>query len=105
MKKVYPCFIILLLSLASTAFAQNYSTSGLPDGAKMRLGKVEIHGLQFSPDGNDKIQSPWQLGWASRSTVYPPVKNSTSSSDIRVVSTLCAIHQMARPSPAEVVLF
>ncbi len=34
-----------------TAFAQDYTTPGLPEGAKARLGKGNINGFTYFPDG------------------------------------------------------
>lgn len=42
--------IILSLYL-SNGYAQDYTEWGLPEGAKMRLGKGEINDIKFSPDG------------------------------------------------------
>ncbi|MDE0314016.1 MAG: hypothetical protein OXM61_03865 [Candidatus Poribacteria bacterium] len=43
-------YIILSLYL-SNGYAQDYAEWGLPEGAKMRLGKGEINDIKFSPDG------------------------------------------------------
>ena len=58
MKRVYQHFTILLLILA-LFLPSAYSRSDLPEGAKMRLGKDEIKGLQFSPDGTQLAVASW----------------------------------------------
>ena len=50
-------YLILALLLMSTLFlsngsAQDYTTWGLPDGVKIRLGKGKISAVEFSPDGS-----------------------------------------------------
>ena len=48
-------FIILFISIfiVNSAFSQNYTQWGLPEGAKMRLGKGTITGnITFSPDSS-----------------------------------------------------
>lgn len=52
--KYLSCTLILIaLWLLPNAFAQeDYTTWGLPEGAKHRIGKGDINRLQFSPDGN-----------------------------------------------------
>lgn len=45
--------LLLMLSLfLSNAYTQGYTTWGLPDGAKARLGKGVITAIEFSPDGS-----------------------------------------------------
>ena len=44
--------LILLTVVSLNTFAQEYTQWGLPDGAKMRLGKGQISGdIAYSPDG------------------------------------------------------
>ena len=44
--------LLLMLSLfLSNGYAQEYTTWGLPDGTKARLGKGRISAIEFSPDG------------------------------------------------------
>ena len=44
-------FIFASIFFTSNAFAQDYQTWGLPDGAKARLGKGWISDIAYSPDG------------------------------------------------------
>ena len=45
--------LLLMSSLfLSNAYTQGYTTWGLPDGAKVRLGKGVITAIEFSPDGS-----------------------------------------------------
>ena len=45
-------FIALIaLTTASSIFAEDYTRWGLPEGAKMRLGKGMISEIKYSPDG------------------------------------------------------
>ena len=49
----FPILILLLISTfcGLSAFAQDYTQWGLPEGAKMRLGKGSVYGnIVFSPD-------------------------------------------------------
>ena len=43
--------LILFTLFSLSAFAQDYTGWGLPDGAKARLGKGSIREVQYSPDG------------------------------------------------------
>ena len=44
--------LLTALILSTTAPAQDYTRWGLPDGAKLRLGKGELTGeIAYSPDG------------------------------------------------------
>ncbi len=46
------CTLLLILTLLlSNGYAQEYTTWGLPNGAKARLGKGRINTIKFSPDG------------------------------------------------------
>lgn len=45
-------FLLVLTLLLSNTYAQEYTTWGLPDGAKTRLGKGRISTIKFSPDGS-----------------------------------------------------
>ena len=53
MKFKFFTFLLLSLSFLSFAYAQEYKTWHLPEGAKMRLGKGEIEDFAFSRDGNE----------------------------------------------------
>ena len=45
--------LLLMLSLSlSNGYTQEYTTWGLPTGAKMRIGKGKITAIEFSPDGS-----------------------------------------------------
>ncbi len=48
----YLTLCIILSLYLSNGYAQDYTEWGLPEGAKMRLGKGEINDIKFSPDGN-----------------------------------------------------
>lgn len=48
---IYTLLPILIL-FTLNGYAQEYTTWGLPDGAKARLGKGEITTIAFSPDGS-----------------------------------------------------
>ncbi len=52
--------LLLMLSLfLSNGYTQEYTTWGLPDGAKARLGKGAITAIEFSPDGSQiAVASP-----------------------------------------------
>lgn len=52
--------LLLMLSLfLSSGYTQEYTTWGLPDGAKARLGKGAITTIEFSPDGSQiAVASP-----------------------------------------------
>ena len=43
-------FLVSILCLPSS-FAQDYTTWGLPEGARVRLGKGKINEIRYSPDG------------------------------------------------------
>ena len=50
-------FIFLILLIVSIVylpicFARDYTTWGLPEGAKVRLGKGRIRDIQFNPDSS-----------------------------------------------------
>ncbi len=45
-------FLLILILPSSNGFTQEYTTWGLPDGAKTRLGKGQITTIAFSPDGS-----------------------------------------------------
>ena len=45
-------FLLVLTLLLSNTYAQEYTTWGLPNGAKARLGKGRINAIKFSPDGS-----------------------------------------------------
>ena len=52
MKRLQFLALTLLIALIlPTAYAQNTLQWGLPEGAKMRLGKGRVYAFQFSPDG------------------------------------------------------
>ena len=64
--KTIPLFLITLFLtftlLLPNAFAQDYTTWSLPDGAAARLGKGEIRGdVAFAPDGN-RLAVPSSIG-------------------------------------------
>ena len=42
----------ILILISSNGYTQEYTTWGLPEGAKARLGKGEITTITFSPDGS-----------------------------------------------------
>jgi WD40 repeat protein len=44
-------FLFLSVIFLRNAFAEDYTRWGLPEGAKMRLGKGQIFDLAYSPDG------------------------------------------------------
>ena len=44
-------FLLVLTLFLSNGYAQEYTTWGLPNGAKARLGKGRINTIKFSPDG------------------------------------------------------
>ncbi|MDE0637896.1 MAG: WD40 repeat domain-containing protein [Candidatus Poribacteria bacterium] len=46
-------FLSILTLFLSNGYAQEYTTWGLPDGAKARLGKGEITTIAFSPNGTE----------------------------------------------------
>ena len=46
------CTILTLLICCFPTASQDYTRFGLPEGAKGRLGKGELGGILFSPDGN-----------------------------------------------------
>ena len=46
----FTLILVLMISIPS-AFAQNYTQWGVPEGALMRLGKGTIHEIKYSPDG------------------------------------------------------
>ena len=55
--KMKHAFVITILLLIYTLFpyigiAQDHTQWKLPEGAKARLGKGEIRGISFSPDGS-----------------------------------------------------
>ena len=41
--------IVFLALFSVNGFAQEYTRRGLPEGAKLRLGKGEIHEIEYSP--------------------------------------------------------
>ncbi len=49
------CLILMTLFIALTtvpsSFSQDYIRWGLPEGAKLRLGKGQINEITYSPDG------------------------------------------------------
>ncbi len=45
-------FLLMLVLYLPNVFAQDWTTWGLPDGAKRRLGKGKISAAEFSPDGS-----------------------------------------------------
>ena len=55
MKKTILYYVVLLLIpilFLSDGFAQDYTQWGLPEGAKMRLGKGKVNDVKFSLDGD-----------------------------------------------------
>ena len=44
-------FIVLLITISSNGFVQDYTQWNLPEGAKMRIGKGGANDITFSPDG------------------------------------------------------
>ena len=54
MKTALSLILVVLLAIftvAANTFAQDYTTLGLPEGAKARLGKGKINEIKYSPDG------------------------------------------------------
>ena len=51
--KLFSILVVLLAIFAGVAdtVAQDYTTLGLPEGAKARLGKGKINEVKYSPDG------------------------------------------------------
>ena len=45
-------FLLMLTLFLSNGYTQDYTTWGLPEGAKARLGKGKITAIEFSPDGS-----------------------------------------------------
>jgi len=43
--------LLAIFTVVANTFAQNYTTFGLPEGAKTRLGKGKINEVTYSPDG------------------------------------------------------
>ena len=68
--------LILLTVVSLNTFAQEYTQQGLPDGAKMRLGKGRISELAYSPDGTWLAVASsigiWALRPCNRSRGRPP---------------------------------
>ena len=53
MKTTLSSILVVLLAIftvAANTFAQDYTTLGLPEGAKARLGKGKINEIKYSPD-------------------------------------------------------
>ena len=50
--KIAVASLIVLAVLSVNGVAQEYTRWGLPEGAKIRLGKGRITEIEFSPDGN-----------------------------------------------------
>ena len=50
--KIAVVSLIVLAVLSLNGCAQEYTRWGLPEGAKMRLGKGRITDIEFSPNGN-----------------------------------------------------
>ena len=44
--------LLMLILFLSNGYAQDYTTWGLPEGAKIRLGKGKISAVEFSPNGS-----------------------------------------------------
>ena len=42
--------LLAVFAILTNTFAQDYTTLGLPEGAKARLGKGKINEIQYSPD-------------------------------------------------------
>jgi WD40 repeat protein len=51
--KLFSILVVLLamFTVVVNTLAQNYTTLGLPEGAKARLGKGKINEIKYSPDG------------------------------------------------------
>ena len=49
--KTTASLLILFTLFSLNTFAQDYTQWGLPDGAKMRLGKGRVYEIAYSPDG------------------------------------------------------
>lgn len=59
MKYLIPTLLLILVLSLSNGYAQEYTTWGLPAGAKMRIGKGKITAIEFSPDGSQiAVASP-----------------------------------------------
>ena len=43
--------LLAIFTVATNTFAQDYTTLGLPEGAKARLGKGKINEVKYSTDG------------------------------------------------------
>jgi WD40 repeat protein len=44
--------LLMLILFLSNGYTEDSTTWGLPDGAKMRIGKGKISAVEFSPDGS-----------------------------------------------------
>ena len=49
--KITLALLILLTLFLQNTFAQDYTRWGLPEGAKVRIGKGMAADVQYSPDG------------------------------------------------------
>ncbi len=52
MRTLVGTFLSILILISSNGYTQEYTTWGLPEGAKARLGKGEVTTIAFSPDGS-----------------------------------------------------
>ena len=71
--KTTTSLLILLTLFSFNIFAQDYTQWGLPDGAKMRLGKGWIYEIKYSPDGS-RLAVASTIGiWLYDTTTYQEV--------------------------------
>ena len=71
--KTATTLLILLTLFSFNTFAQDYTQWGLPDGAKMRLGKGRLHKIQYSPDGTRLAVASTIGVWVYDTTTYQEV--------------------------------
>ena len=85
-------FLALILSsflslvLLHNAFAQDYTTLNLPEGAKARLGKGQINEIAYSPDGALLAVASSIGVWLYDTNTYQEIELLTHTSGVYSVS-------------------
>ena len=62
-------FLFATLTFTPKIFAQDYTTWGLPEGAKVRLGKGSINEIQYSHDGTTIASGIESVGFSPDSSI------------------------------------
>ena len=75
--KTMGALLLLLVLLLPSAFAQEFTRRGLPEGAVVRLGKGNVGTVRYSPDGT-------RLAVGGSATIW--IYDTTTSQEVAVLT-------------------